>query len=136
MIQFLTTPTVPLSILIIPIVVFSILLLISNIYNTYRYSENKRIKEEVRKAIGKYSTYTGFLREGTIGYSRNIYDIKVSKNKGTWVVTLYTNAPGIVIGKGGSAVKGVASELQRNVFNDKGIVQVDVQECQLWKEVY
>jgi len=101
-----------------------------------RAKEYKRIKEEVRKAIGKYSAYTGFLREGTIGYSRNIYDIKVSKNKGTWVVTLYTNAPGIVIGKGGSAVKGVASELQRNVFNDKGIVQVDVQECQLWKEIY
>lgn len=136
MIQILTTPTVPLYILIIPLVVFTILLLVSNIYNTHRYFEDKRIKEEVRKAIGKYSSYTGYLRDDTLGYSRNIYDIKVSKKKGIWLVTLYTTSPGVVIGKGGSAIKGVASELQRNVFNDKGIVQVDVQECQLWKEIY
>jgi ribosomal protein S3 len=127
MIQFIIDVSFIVTVLVLSLV---------TIIQMKRAKEYKRIKEEVRKAIGKYSAYTGFLREGTIGYSRNIYDIKVSKNKGTWVVTLYTNAPGIVIGKGGSAVKGVASELQRNVFNDKGIVQVDVQECQLWKEIY
>lgn len=117
----------------ISFIVIALVIIFLSIIQMKRAKQYKRIKEEVRKAIGKYSFHTGFL---TIGYSRNIYDIKVSKNKGTWVVTLYTTVPGIVIGKAGSAVKGVASELQRNVFNDKGIVQVDVQECPLWKEIY
>lgn len=111
MIQFL------LSICIIILIVLIIITI-----KVRQYKENKQLVKRVKNSIRDYSSYLAY-KQDILGLYRYIYDIKISKDKYHYFVTLYVTCT--INDQFRNYIKIIENDLQTTIFTNKGVVLVE-----------
>ena len=114
MIQFLLS----ICIIIIVLVILTIIITIK----LRQYKENKHLVKRVKNSIRDYSSYLAY-KQDILGLYRYIYDIKISKDKCHYFVTLYVTCT--INDQFRNYIKIIENDLQTTIFTNKGVVLVE-----------
>jgi ribosomal protein S3 len=101
-----------------------------NFFKDLFASKNEELTKKVKRHISGYLNYWG--DEPQYRVIDTIYDIKVSKYSRVCEIAIYTNSPGILIGKGGENIDALKKYLNRQLSTE---VTIYLKENQLWKNL-
>jgi len=103
------------------IIVLVIVLIIITI-KVRQSKENTILVNQVKTSIREYSSYLAY-KQDILGLYRYIYDIKISKDKYHYFVTLYVTCT--IDEQFRNYIKIIEKDLQTTIFTNKGVVLVE-----------